>query len=447
MKRNKIILALFALMVSSAACKRESVYVSRRLPQSIITAGDARLIPSTLHLSKDTAYVLATDLVRDSGQVLSIEAGTLVKVMDKLSIVIHPGAAIDARGTEKDPIVFTSSAVMGSAGAVVIGTGYDLDHYWYGIRIYGSVKSSANSGSGVLAYARIEFAGGNFNSAGWPSLLLQNVSKQTTLENIQVSYSYANAAFEFYGGDCSARNLVSYAGGNSDLYLHQGYKGMLQNILAYRHPYFPVASNSFASLYIADTATLPVISNLTVLGPGLQSGTSDSYLQSYNPGGWTSALTITGGARFHIGNSVFAGFPRYTWYLSDGKVVEGIINDQSDLTHSVFQHTDSTKAFYLKPGTYGGTTSSEFRSYVLQSSFANRFFLSFDDLLLTDPYNYNVRPDPLPKTGSPLLSGASFDGAFSDPFFKTADHCGALGADNWLQGWTNFLPLQTNYNN
>jgi hypothetical protein len=67
--------------------------------------------------------------------------------------------------------------------------------------------------------------------------------------------------------------------------------------------------------------------------------------------------------------------------------------------------------------------------------------------MLTDPFNYNVRPDPYPRTGSPLLSGANFDAPFNDAFFNKVDYRGALGSDKWMASWTNFLPLQTNYNN
>ena len=84
---------------------------------------------------------------------------------------------------------------------------------------------------------------------------------------------------------------------------------------------------------------------------------------------------------------------------------------------------------------------------MLQSAFANRQLLTSSQFMLTDPGNYNVRPDPMPKAGSPLLSGASFDGPFNDAFFNKVSYVGALGTDNWMKNWTNFIPLQTNYNN
>lgn len=436
MNKHNIYIYVLSLIAALISCKKSSVFVDRRLPETTLAANDPRLSVKDLHLSKDTAYLLAADLTRDSGQTLSIEAGTLIKVMDKLSIVINPGATIDAKGTATNPIVFTSSATMGSAGLAVIGASYGSDHFWQGIRIYGS-----NTGSGTLTYVRIEFAGGNANGSSLPSLLLQDLSKSTTLENIQVSYSYANAAFEFNGGDCNAANLVSYASASSDFYLHHGYTGMLQNLLAYRHPYFPAALLSFSSLSISDPSTLPLISNLTILGPG-QSGRSGAYLQPLS-----AALIVTDRAGFHIRNSAIFGFPKQAWYLDNTAVSDSIANGHADLTWSILHCNDSSRIFYLKPGTYNTATSADFKNFILQPQLGNEVFLSPDQFMLTDAYNYNIKPDPLPRSGSPLLNGANFDAPFNDPFFKKVNYRGALGSGSWMSTWTNFLPLQTNYNN
>jgi len=448
MKNNKACLyILFIVTASLFSCKKDSIYVNRRLPETTIAAGDPRLASNIIHLSKDTAYILGTNLRRDSGQTLSIEAGTLIKVMDRLSIVINPGATIEAKGDAGAPIVFTSSADKGGAGPVTPDNGPFTDHYWSGIAIYGDPSGSAGTGSGTLSYVRIEFAGGNANSVAWPSLLLQNVNRQTTLENIQVSYAYANSSFEFYGGDCNARNLVSYASGHNDFYLHQGYKGMLQGLLAYRQPLFPFyyVPYDFAGMYISDVNTSPAISNLTVLGPDLQTGTSTSYTTPIVQN--VAALVTTGGCQFHVRNSVLLGFPKQGWSLDNNATALSIANGQSDLIYSILHCNDSLKTFYLKPGTYGSLTSSDFKNFMLQPSFNNEVFLNSSQFMLTDPFNYDVRPDPLPRPASPLLSGAKFDGLFTDEFFQKVNYRGALGTDNWLKDWTNFLPLQTNYNN
>jgi hypothetical protein len=449
MKNNKIAFYLLLLLTAgSFGCKKDSPFIHRHLPETTINGNDPRLSSDNIHLSKDTVYILAAYLGRDSGQTLSIEAGTLIKVKDRLAIIINPGATIEAKGTASDPIVFTSFAYEGSPGAITSDGSYS-DHYWSGIRIYGNSAGASPAGSGTMSYVRIEFAGGDASAIAWPGLLLQNVTHETTLENIQVSYSYANPSFEFSGGDCNARNLVSYGSGNSDFYLHQGYKGMLQDLLAYRLPYFPLYYNpfNFAGMLISEAATEPLISNLSVIGPDQQNGTTLTYTQSFIKDGIIASLITTGGCKFHIRNSAMSGFPRQGWALDNNATATSLVNGTSDLTYSILHCDDSSKTFYLKPGTYGGNTSADFKNFMLQSQFSNQQFLTTNEFALTDPYNYNKYPNPLPKTGSPLLNGANFDSPFSDAFFQKVNYLGAIGTDNWLKGWTNFLPLQTNYNN
>jgi hypothetical protein len=84
---------------------------------------------------------------------------------------------------------------------------------------------------------------------------------------------------------------------------------------------------------------------------------------------------------------------------------------------------------------------------MLQPEFSNQIYLQSDAFMLTNPFNYDGDPDPMPRSGAPILSGANFDGAiFSIPFFKKVNFRGALGTDNWLHSWVNFIPLQTDYN-
>jgi hypothetical protein len=217
------------LVLLGIGCKRESLYQQKGKAEVFLNAGNPRLLSDILHLSKDSVYIIVNDLYRNAGQSLVIDPGTLIKVNDKVAITISEGAVIDAKGSATEPIVFTSSANKGGIGSIS-GSTNTTDRFWYGIRIYGNALSQPTVSSGTMNYVRVEFAGGNDNFLGLPSLLLQNINKQTKLENIQVSYSYSTASFEFNGGNCNASNLVSYASGGTDFYLREGYKGMLQSL-------------------------------------------------------------------------------------------------------------------------------------------------------------------------------------------------------------------------
>ncbi len=65
----------------------------------------------------------------------------------------------------------------------------------------------------------------------------------------------------------------------------------------------------------------------------------------------------------------------------------------------------------------------------------NKYYDSWSTLVGSDGYT--------PIVGSPLLSGASFDGLTG---FTKVSYIGALGDGNsWLSGWTNFDPENTKY--
>lgn len=446
--RTVIIAAM--LTACLPACKKYNPYIYVK-PEITLSPNDARLQERTIHFFSDTVYALTATLTRDSGQDLTIDAGTLLKMSDNISVIINPGATIHAKGTATQPIIFTSSASLGTAGVGSGGTGTLGLHSWRGIQIFSNQAASASpEGSGVMNYVRIEFAGSMGYFGGpypyYGSLLLSNVGKNTSIEHIMVSYSFYNPSFEFLGGDVNARYLISYASSAADFNIHQGYKGMLQHLLGYRHPYFPGSNADFngslCGLYIEDDSTRPSISNLSIIGPDA----SQASPQYNNPNNG-AAFLATNGAKFHIRNSIFMGFPKNGWYLANTAVAQSVANNTNDFRYCLLQCNDSARTFYLAPHTYLSYTSHEFRNYLLRPEFGNLLVVSTGDFLFTDPYNYDVRPNPLPKTDAMELSGANFDEApFTDVFFQKVPYIGALNTEGWLKDWTNFIPLRTSYN-
>lgn len=442
---SRICWSFLVIALSVAGCKK-SPFQSKEKPELIISGDDPRLQFSTVHFFKDTVYVLATSLQLDAGESLVIDAGTLIKVNNRISITINPGAVIEAEGTAEEPIIFTSAAFTGGAG---IGTGTSgSERYWHGIKILGNSLTNPTMSSGKLRYVRIEFAGDE-NIVG-AALLLQDVTRETVLENIQVSYAYKAPSFDISGGNCNAKYLVSYAGNYHDFYIHNGYQGKLQHLLAWRHPYFPNArlGPDLAGMFIQDDNTFPVISNLMVIGPDMQPGISSAYM---SPGGSNPVraanIITTQSAKFRIRNSVMLGFPIEAYHLDNANTALSLVNGESELSWSVFHTNDTAAPFYLSPTAYPPYTSNELNAFLLASQMGNTVFLQSAEFMLSDPFNYDLSPNPSPQTGSPLLSGADFTGNFDDPFFDKVSYRGAIGSENWLQGWTNFLPLQTNYNN
>ena len=437
------------------SCKKEITITQKIKPEVVIAPGDSRLSFDDIHFVKDTVYIIATDIIRNTSQTFTIDAGTLIKVKNKIAITINPGGQILANGTKSEPVIFTSTASKGGGGQIV-NTGASDQNFWYGISITGSEGKS----SGNMNFVRIEFAGGSRSIPGEAALSLTEVDKLTIIQNIQVSYCFETPSFDFSGGNCNASKLVSYACVNSDFIIENGYKGMLQNLLVYRHPYFASSCDrgcngiDLAGLIIKDDNSFPLISNLTVLGPGIQTGTGKKYSDttSITPspigniisGSRVGGVIIRGG-KFIIRNTVLSGFPKGGFYLDNRASAVALNNNYAEFTYSLTESNDSSRAFFLTPGVYPPYTSADFKQFILRPQYHNRQFYNLDDFGFTDPFNYDINPNLLPRPGSPVLSGANFDGA--DTFFQRVDYIGALGTDNWMEGWVNFIPLQTDYNN
>jgi hypothetical protein len=455
MKKNIFLLLAdcsIAFTFLFAGCKKaENIKTTTVKPEISIDAALARNI-NNLHLYKDTVYNITGQLERQAGQELIIDAGTLIKMQGSAAaIYIAPGGSLKASGTRNNPVVFTSGAYMGTQF-----------YNWAGITVQGNAKNNARAlnaaidttdFSCTLTYVRIEFA----------SLTLDAAGSRSIVENVMVSYtnqlqsgSLISSAFNFYGGSVNCRNLVSYAcGGPADFYITNGYNGKMQNILAYRHPYFGNSannpSNALAGVYIKNNRndnnivkpfTNPVISNLTVLGPNAQNGSAIKYSDtSLN----NAAVVTTGNAFFKIRNAVLLGFPAGGLYVNDSLTTLNLINNNAELKNSFLHSNDSTRVFYLNPRIYRPYTSSDLKVFMLQAAFKNKVIATAPGFNFLDPFNYNS-PNILPADNSPVLIAGDFNDVFSDAFFIKVNYAGALGKENWLEGWVNFTPLKTNYN-
>ncbi len=433
---------ILLLVICFCACKKESKYVVKEKPEVVINANDVRLKQLVVSLFSDTVYVINTDLDIKLTQTLKIAAGTLVKVNFGKAITIQSGGIIEANGTESQPIIFTVKAYTGGGG----GGNTSVKFLWKGIFINGNYNPANDNtkSSGILSHVRIEFAGQSSNNDDAVALLLKNVNKQTIVNNIQVSYS-ETSSIKINGGNCNAINLVSYACTLTDIVLVNKYQGMLQNILCFKHPYF-FASFENAGLRISQDQTLPIISNLTIIGPDNQKG--------YRPDPFNTnsiAINISDQSKFHIRNSVVLGYPSGAFKIDNSESYDALTAGTSTLTNSLFHSNIANQIFYIDSNITPNVNSDTLKRFLLKPTFKNVQILSSSEFKLTNPYNYydTTSPDPSPAAGSPLLQGANFDTApFNNAFFKKVSYRGALGtgADNWLQGWTNFIPLQTNYN-
>jgi hypothetical protein len=445
-KHITAIIAYSFLLINIYSCKKqETIKLSEVKPERILTDNITGNRIKIIKLYRDTVYLIQKEFIREAGEQLVIEEGTLIK---GANVTIKPGGIILANGTANNPIVFTSFQRPGTRGENSTG-----------IKVEGKSKNNdfGNTGdstdfSGSLQYCRIEFA----------PLTLKAVGSRTTIENVMVSYTDRNglSAYNIIGGTFNAKNLISYAcSGPADFYFTNGYTGKMQNLLACRHPFFGSSGtspvNALAGIFIENNAanpvnarprTLPIISNLTVIGPNGQNGSTPAYSDTVIR---AAAIVTTRNAFFNICNSLFMGFPKAAWVIDDSLTAYSVEKRVALVSNSIFHAGDTSRAFYLKPGSYRPYSNIDFKNYVLVPSVLNnRLLINISDFGLQDIFNYNT-PNLLPNANAVVLKGAKFDGVFTagnPSFFTPTEHLGAFGINNWASGWVNFTPLKTNYN-
>ncbi|MEO6230477.1 MAG: hypothetical protein ABJB11_12990 [Ferruginibacter sp.] len=454
-------LCLLAFIFIVPGCKKqEYIKTSAIKPEKRIE--EFRLsnasFPAIIKLYNDTVYILDIDFTREAGQQLIIEEGTLIKAgvrsisnlgssnPSKGSIVINPGGILIANGTRNQPIIFTSNVLKSTqsvnwGGITILGKSTNND-------VANPVNVDVTDFSGSLNFCRIEFA----------PLTLRGVGSSTIIENVMVSYTMRNgvSAYNIYGGTFNAKNLISYAcAGPADYYITNGYTGKMQNVLAYRNPFFgetgTTPQNALCGIFfennpfnptVAKPFTFPTISNLTVIGPNNRDGSTPQYGSATTR---AAAIITTGSACFNLSNSLFMGFPKACWVLDDANTASAVQSRVNVISYSIFQAMDTSRVFDLEPGSYPPYSSYDFRNFVLAPALKNQVFLSVGDFSFTDIFNYN-NPGLLPKENSVVLTGANFQGIYTDAFFTPSPNLGAFGKDEWYKEWANFTPLKTNYN-
>lgn len=218
----------------------------------------------TVTLRKKEIYLLLGDVFVTDSTRLVIEPGTLILAdhKTKASLIITSGSTIHAKGSQTDPIVFTSSKDAPRAGdwggIFILGDAPSnkiseknllkkgLTSYTPDDLIYGGTNTESNSG--VMEYVRIEYAGKQTKDYGFfDALSLYAVGNQTRISNVMMSYSKGNSLY-IAGGEIDLEQLVSFKASHSDYMFDSGTQVNITNSLAVRSPY-DSASKGAASIH------------------------------------------------------------------------------------------------------------------------------------------------------------------------------------------------------
>jgi len=211
-------------------------------------------ITSNRTLYADTVYQLSGFIKVANGATLTIQPGTKIVGdydIPGSSLFILRGAKIDAQGTREKPIVFTSERPLGQrqpgdwGGVIMIGNGITnrgsptyiegtgTDAVLNPLQDY-SGGTDNNDNSGILRYARIEFAG--FPTAPneeLNSLTMAAVGRGTTIEYVQVLLGLDDS-FEWFGGAVDHRYLISYESADDHFDASEAYVGRVQYMIAFQ---------------------------------------------------------------------------------------------------------------------------------------------------------------------------------------------------------------------
>lgn len=415
-------------------------------------------------LSRNKIYGLRRYVHVMAGATLTIEPGTIVfgdSVGVNSALIINRGAKIIANGRADAPIVFTSSAPSGQraagdwGGLIILGKapinnpggeaimegGFDANDKtrWY----YGG--SDATDNSGILRYVRVEFGGIALQpNQELNGITLGAVGRGTTFDHVQSSYANDDG-FEWFGGTVDAKYLISNGALDDDFDTDNGFSGRVQFGIAQR--YATRADQSTSESFESDNdasgstnqpVTSAIFSNITCIGPLANISTTPNSR-------FGAAAQIRRNSRESICNSIVLGWPRGIELSSVG-TMNAAFNDSLYIHNSSWYGVKST---WLNLA--GGTPPAGMTvDWLKGSMFSNKLDASSPDgAMLENPFS-DTKFSALPKAGSPVLTGASFDRvagtvAIDDQFFDKVTYIGAFGTQRWDLPWANYDPINTVY--
>ncbi|MGI6243129.1 MAG: hypothetical protein ACOYJK_06300 [Prevotella sp.] len=437
--------------------------------------GDQEFIFTGKQTLKKGTYMLKGWVYIADGAELTIEPGTIIKgdKTTKAAIIAERGGKLIAQGTKAAPIVFTSAQAKGNR----------KPGDWGGIILCGKARNNAteqqieggprtkhggtddNDNSGILSYVRIEFAGYPFQKdKEINGLTFGSVGSGTKIDHVQVSYSNDDS-YEWFGGTVNAKYLVAFKGWDDDFDTDNGFSGKVQYGLVVRDSKIADASqsNSFESDNNSSGAetepfTSAIFSNITFVGPKLDPAFKNEagYINggNMNPnngsglGKFQAAMHIRRNSHLNCYNSLAVGYPIGLILDNQKGDTQGAATSGKLKLHNIwFAGMDILGSDFNK--IYKDELVTDYESKTTdpnQKSFSSTFFKKaennnkiFDDwktLVSADGYT--------PVADSKLLNAASFEGL--DGWFDKVSYIGAFGSgNNWLEGWTNFNPENTDY--
>ena len=484
--KTSVLLMAAAMATTFVACKDDDkVNPTPEKPKSTVELKGK--ISANRTLSKDTIYLMKEYVYVVNNATLTIEPGTTilggtVTTTTGGTLIITAGAKLIAKGTADAPIVFTSAKAPGArkkgdwGGIILLGKGstnraidkrnveglQEVDatvSLTYG-NPTGAAQGDDNDNSGVLQYVRVEFGGIALSStpdSEVNGVTFYAVGAGTTVDHVQVSYS-GDDAFEWFGGNVNCKYLVAYGTLDDNFDMDSGFKGKLQFCVALLDPAVSDVVSLSNGLEVdnlngANTSTPfthPIISNLTIVGPGAATGNGDYF---YAGARWRRGSTFT------VANSVFSGYPVANDVES--KIAQdSLAAGNSKITNSVFQvggvspisSARGAGATAIGPVFFDADTKdasylngTAILNLIMTTASKNDTLKTLGDVFAKVPAAASYKATNTEfalKTAKTAVFGTEFDS-----FFDKVNYVGAVDPANpWTkQSWINWSPNETVY--
>ncbi len=345
-------------------------------------------------------------------------------------LVIRRSGRIEAEGTANAPIVFTSDKAEGSRGrgdwgGVIINGEATLNT---GAEAYGEGDTGPYGGtndaddSGILRYVRIEFAGREISPDNeLNGLALQGVGSGTEIDYVQVHMN-KDDGIEFFGGTASAKHVFITGCADDQFDWTDGWRGMGQYWICQQYADDAdqgIEADSNADDNSATPKSMPMISNLTLIGAGNGNGESDL------------GMLLREGTGAYIYNAVVMNFGEFGIDIDQDATWDNAENGDLVVDYSVFFNNAIDKDGLDWSNDDDEIDEEDFISDMM----TNNWFGTDPDLM--DAANTDA-PNFTPNAGSILLDADNaMDPTTMDAWFDQAMYIGGMGDGfNWIEGWT-----------
>lgn len=359
-----------------------------------------------------------------NGAVLTIEPGVTVRGKTGSALVIAQDSRLEAAGTKEAPIVFTSSQPEGArmpgdwGGVVFLGkastnlaAGVGQAEGLEDAAAYGGDDPAYNCGT--LKWARVEFVGFELTTDNeLNGVTFYSCGTGTTVEYLQVHMGLDDGV-EWFGGGFDVKHLVITGVQDDSLDIDQGFNGTIQHAFIQQDPgvgnYCFEISNQDIDLN-ASPRTAPTLCNVTCIGSGSAGDTK------------SAGVKLKEGGTASIYNSALLNYESGVVDLTEEATEMQATMGAIKIMNNVF-FEPGDPAYVVSEG-----STFDLQGFIEDAANANR--VDTDPMLTSTSW---VPANAMPRDGSPLLSGA---GAAAG--CEAADYLGAIKADDWTAGWTNY---------